>query len=224
MKDAIESPEVGIPERASESAPELPEITVVEGSTVFEPPSSATDHLLSLTAPYVECKLPMRGSDFYTSGSAVVEVLIKVVQAESPLHVDSLTRRVAGVWGIARSGHKVQAVVRRALQSAVQWGGVAARGQFVYENREREIPVRHNVPGGAARKAVEIAPEEIAAAATLVLRDQIKLSTDDLVIATARVFGFERTGSEVRSAVLVGVRLLVESGAAREEDGVVALV
>lgn len=223
VKDAVESPEVGIPERTSAGPPEMPEIPVSEGPAEFESPSTATDHLLSLTTPFVECKLPMRGSDFYTSGSAVVEVLIKVVQAESPLHVDSLTRKVAGVWGIGRSGHKVQAVVRQALQSAVQSGAVAARGRFVYENRKREIPVRHNVPGGAARKAAEIAPEEFAAAAKLVLRDQIKLSIDDLVIATARVFGFERTGSEVRSAVLTGLHLLIASAEATQEEGVISL-
>jgi very-short-patch-repair endonuclease len=223
VKDAIESPEARLPERVSGDAPELPATPSDEGSPAFEPPPSAADHLVSLTTPYLECELPMRHSDFYSSLSGVAEVVMKVVELESPLHVDALTRRVAGVWGIGRSGHKVQAVVREALQSAAQWGGVAQRGQFVYENRERDIPVRRNHPGGPSRKASEIAPEEIAAAAALVLRDQIRLSVDDLVTATARVFGYERTGSGVRAAVLGGVRHLIESGAAREDDGVVAL-
>ena len=182
------------------------------------------DCYCALASPYAEYPPPRQISEFYLAQLAVKRVLIGVVEAEGPLRIDVATRRVASGWGIARCGHKVQAVVAAAVDAAVREGSIATRAGFLYSVSGETIRVRRNTPAGPIRKATEIAPEEIAEAARLVLQDQIKLSTDDLIVATARVLGFERTGSEVRDAVVVGIDCLVESGAAAEKTGSIALV
>jgi very-short-patch-repair endonuclease len=187
------------------------------------PAPSAAEHPSAPTSPYVECRLPSQHGDFYEAHSTVKKALIKVVASEGPIHCDCATRRVASAWGISRAGQRVQLVVTTAAQAAAREGSIICRGDFLYPARESQVCVRPNTPGGATRKPEEIAPEEIAAAARLALKDQIKLSQDDLVVATARVLGFERTGKDVRTAMSGGIDILVKNGEAVAEHGSVRL-
>lgn len=217
------------PERSLALSTDLPDCgfepsATLRGADDGDSLPTASDRLLDMTLPYVECQPARQHSDFYSDYTGVGHVLADVVAKEGPIHVDAVTRRVAGAWGIARAGRKVQEVVRLAALAAVRGGSMAMRGDFLYPSGATEVPIRRNVPGGGCRKACEIAPEEIAEAARLVLKDHIRLSEPDLTVATARVLGFERTGSEVRNAVLGGIRCLVGSGAAVAADGDVTLV
>ena len=187
------------------------------------PELSATDHLAEVTRPYIEYSAKRQSSDFYDNLTAVKNVLIEIVEIEAPLYVDVAVRRVASAWGMTRAGSRVQEVSRRALEAAIRDKKVFIRGKFIYSTIENPIYVRRNVPGGWIRRAEEIAPEEIAAAVEIVLKDQIKLSHDDLLVACARVLGFERTGSDVRAVVQAGVELLVKNGRATQESGLISL-
>lgn len=224
IEAAIAAPEMVLPVRrkllARKSAQEMSP-TPDEGE---EARLTVADHISAVTSPYAAFSPQLQRSDFYAAHSAVKEVLIAVVAVEGPVHFNVATRRVASAWDIARAGHVVQAVVRSAAESAVREGAIVSRGGFLYLTGTRQIRVRRNTPEGVCRKAAEIAPEEIAEAARLVLRDHLRLSTDDLAIATARALGFERTGSDVRSAVLAGIRHLVRSGVAADVSGDIVLV
>ena len=141
------------------------------------PELSATDHLAEVTRPYIEYSAKRQSSDFYDNLTAVKNVLIEIVEIEAPLYVDVAVRRVASAWGMTRAGSRVQEVSRRALEAAIRDKKVFIRGKFIYSTIENPIYVRRNVPGGWIRRAEEIAPEEIAAAVEIVLKDQIKLLT-----------------------------------------------
>jgi very-short-patch-repair endonuclease len=225
VEAAIVAPEYASPPAVGMTAPE-PAQTGESGPVENQAPSptaESDDYLAGMTAPYIECRPAQERWDFYTSPSRVKQVLVGVVGAEGPIRIDVATRRVASAWGFGRAGRKVQEIVQAAARTAMREGVIVARGQFLYLAGVQELRVRRNTPNGDSRKAVEIAPEEIAEAARLVLRDQIRLSVEDLTVATARVMGFERTGSDVRSAVLAGIRLLVSNRAAEETNGDILL-
>jgi very-short-patch-repair endonuclease len=182
------------------------------------------DYLAEVMRPYIESRPKRQYSDFYGNMAAVKNVLLEVVEMEAPLHIDVAVRRVASAWRITRAGSRVQDVCRRALELSIRDKAVVIRGKFIYSSVEKSIPVRRNVPGGSTRLAEEIAPEEIAAVVEIVLRDQIKLSHKDLLVASARALGFERTGSDVRAAVQTGVDLLLENGRVIQEFGFISIV
>jgi len=190
-----------------------------------ESESGAELLLASVDLPpgYSETRLLWQRGDFYLSPVQIRNLLIEVVKTEGPVHIDRATKRVASAWGIARAGSRVQGMVKQAARGAVDSGVLRASGMFLFNAQSDAVGVRRNVEGGVCRKAVEIAPEEIAEAARLVLRDQIKLSRDDLILATARVLGFDHTGSLVRAAVEDGLKLLVATGLATEDGGCLSL-
>ena len=185
---------------------------------------ATNDHLAEITKPYTEYKLQRQHVDFYENLVAVKRVLLEIVEAEAPLHVDVAIRQIGSAWGMARAGSTVQKICLRALESCVKDKTVDVRGDFIYTTMERPLIVRRNVPGGSIRRAPEIAPEEVAEAVKIALKDQIKLSLDDLIIASARVLGFERTGSDVKAAVQAGVDLLIKNGKATQESKQVSIL
>lgn len=141
-------------------------------------------------------------------------MLIEVVEAEAPIHIDVAARRVSGAWGLSRVGHVVKKAVVDAAKTASRRGRLVLRHDFLYMPCPSAIPVRRMPVGASPRKAAHISPEEIAMAARLVLKDHLRLTYEDLIIGTARVLGFERAGSEVRTSVVGGIEDLIRSGSA----------
>jgi len=185
-------------------------------------PVASVDECAS-AVDYCELRLPWHGGDFYSALLPVRRAVVELVQAEGPIQIDRATRRVASAWGIERVGHRVKAAVDFAILNAVTDGFIQSRNGFLYDSGSTGIRVRRNTPSGPSRKASEIAPEEIAEAARSVLQDQIRLSRDDLIVATARVFGFEHTGSLVWDSMARGIAFLTKKGLAVESDGRIRL-
>ena len=176
-----------------------------------------------LTEPYIPYSPTAQRSDFYESPHRVRAVAIEVVNAEGPIHIDDLVRTVGSAWGFERAGNRIRGMVEIAVRNAVAAGQLRVQGDFVWAAGMTTSPVRHNVAGGPSRTANSIAPEEVAEAAALVLQHQLKLSEDDLIVATARVLGFDHCGSKVRARVAEGVMLLVDSGRAMRAGGSISL-
>lgn len=176
-----------------------------------------------LADPYRPHSPTFQRSDFYESPQRVRAVAVEVVNAEGPIHIDDLVRTVGSAWGFERAGHRIRSAVESAVRSAAAAGQLEVRGDFVWTAGTTTPPVRRNVVGGPSRAADSIAPEEVAEAAALVLHHQLKLSEDDLIVATARILGFDHCGSKVRSRVAEGVKLLVASGRATRANGSIAL-
>jgi hypothetical protein len=57
-----------------------------------------------------------------------------------------------------------------------------------------------------------IAPEEYRLALTTIIADAAAISRDDLVVETARLFGFDRTGPDLREAIDRQAEKLVSEG------------
>ena len=72
------------------------------------------------------------------------------------------------------------------------------------------------------RKADYIAPEEVSSAMTLVAQYALGISSDSLIVETAKVFGINHTGEEAKSVFSeVLKRLVRERKLVLKEDGVI---
>jgi hypothetical protein len=168
---------------------------------------------------YQVAQLPRQTSDFYEAPGPVRSVLTSVVLQEGPVHIDVAIRRTASAWGLQRAKSRIRATAGAAIRSAVSARLITKRGEFLWPVDMDTPPVRRNALGEEARKVTEIAPEEIAEAAYLALKDHLVLSQEDLVRATSRIFGIGRSGSIVVDAMGSGIMALVKSGRARRGPG-----
>ena len=146
--------------------------------------------------------------------SLLLNALRVVVDAEAPLHVDDATARVAAMWGLTRTGSRIEARIAQAIDAAQAQGILARRGGFVY------------APGGAvavrSRREVRIpaeriAPEEYREAAVQVLRAAPGgLPRKELTGQVRSMLGFSRTGARLEEAIGGALEALLADGTCGE--------
>jgi very-short-patch-repair endonuclease len=146
--------------------------------------------------------------------SLLLMALREVVDAEAPLHVDDATARVAAMWGLTRTGSRIEARIGQAVDAAAAQGVLHRRGDFLYapvgdvivrSRREVRVP------------AERIAPEEYREAAVQVLRAAPGgLPRKELTAQVRAMLGFSRTGARLEEAIAAVVDALLADGTCGE--------
>jgi hypothetical protein len=180
------------------------------------PSSSGTNVRSTATRLYEAARLPNQGTidTFKTTRPARLAYLIaECVAIEGPVHLDRVMRLVAESFGIHRVGHLISRSLRAALAYAPATTSVERRGDFLWPREPRALAVRGPDAIGWVRPVREVPLEEIALAAQNVLEVAFALHRDDLIIATARSLGYDRTGTLVQSVVCEVIDELISHGA-----------
>lgn len=73
------------------------------------------------------------------------------------------------------------------------------------------------------RRADHIHPAELSLAMTLLLAEMGSASSEQLTTATARLFGWGRTGSEIQGRLEIILDQLLDKGAVRREGGLLSV-
>lgn len=191
-------------------------------------PESRTSPAAKSMQPYVPYKVTKVFGDlaaFYDprADDFIKQVLESVVECEGPISVSLASRRVAAHWGIVKVGPKVTKRVSLIISGArVRWT-LSADGVFLWPAEVDPAQYRtFRVPGNSdatRRSPKDLPPEEIANAALYVLDGQVSMPIDELVVETARILGFARTGHTVARSMRLGVKTLLKRGDAIERDG-----
>lgn len=155
------------------------------------------------------------------SEPAMRRMIAEVVAAEAPLHLDVLTRRVVAAFGGSKATAKARRRVSEVMRSSRPPIAVL-HGEFVWDPNVDPMQWSQVRAGPEGRDIEEVAPEELAAAASRVLRGSLSLPEDELVRETARLFRIQRVGKKVAEGIGSGIALLVRSGrAARDGSRIV---
>ena len=128
----------------------------------------------------------------------------EIVESEGPIHDEEVARRVAGAFGLSRTGRRIQEAVQRAVRAADREGAILTDGPFCMTGSQQQSPPvrdRSNESSPTTR-AEYLSPAEIRAAAAMVERESGQMPEEELVVATARLLGFARTGPDVRNRVI----------------------
>lgn len=193
---------------------------------------SAPAQQLSGARPYVVFSPPPRFApapeDFYSRTSAAVirRIINDVVEREGPVSIDLLVRRVAAAFGLVRLTDRVVARAKSQFPKDTVAIRRAGKRSFAWpKTLDPESLQTFRVSQGSdePRRAEEICPEEIAAAAGQILAMHVSIELDDLLRETARQFGIQRVGPNVRSFFEEGIELLVKAGRAGRKGTVVIL-
>jgi hypothetical protein len=134
----------------------------------------------------------------------LVELVVRIVGIEGPIHIDEVARRVAAAYGLQRAGSRIQEATERGARSATKAGSLVREGAFLMTEAQKDSPpVRdRSREGSPTNKAEYLPPVEIRAAADMIERESGAVDREEMATAVARLLGFARTGPELRSAIL----------------------
>lgn len=185
------------------------------------------EQLLLVYEPFVVGEIRGTTDDFYdVKSDGSIRVLIEaVVSKESPVSLDIVTRRVAEHWGVGRITSRTVKRIEGLTGKANVKISREADGTFLWIPSQdpktfslfRIISENEN----SKRDAEYLPPQEVANAALHVLEQNVSLPITDLVRETARLLGYQRTGTAVDKSMRSGIGFLVKNGRAKEENGVV---
>jgi very-short-patch-repair endonuclease/DNA polymerase III delta prime subunit len=195
-------------------------ITHSDASSVL---SRSQEQVDTLAIPYLiwSDQAPTWYDDILTTSSQhVVDAVVACVQLEGPIHQELLTRRLTAAWGYQRAGSRIAARVEEAIRIAVHHGNVRREGKFLWSSNGSHTPIpRGPSSDGTLREIAHIPTEEILSAMVLLVERAFSLSPDELISRTARIFGFQRTGSEIRLRLELIARLAAKDGELELRDG-----
>jgi hypothetical protein len=131
-------------------------------------------------------------------------LLVKLVEEEGPIHFKYAVKRLAGAWGLKRTGIRVNKAVREAVRSCTRRRLMRVKDSFLWPIHHKDPQIRLPVPGvqESKRKLEHIPPEEIEQAMIKIINLAVGLSVESLISETARVFGFNRTGVQIKDSLL----------------------
>lgn len=156
----------------------------------------------------------------YNDNRYLANVIEYVVGKEFPIHFELLCKRVAPLFGNQKATVKVRNGVDFVLKKYCN--NVFKKGDFCWLKESNGVTVR--IPTDLVSRPIQyIAIEELAEAMVTVISNSFGIETDDLFVATARIFGFNRTGGNIQSAMNDTYKFLEDNNRIRLIDNKVAL-
>ena len=149
----------------------------------------------------------------------------KVVQVESPVHIEEMARRMVEAAGITRLGSRIRSQLELATQFAEGGGKLTRKGEFLW-SPYMQIPVLRNrakLPP-ASKKIKFIAPEELHLAIEKVVKDSIAIQPEAAVIATCKLLGFVRVTEDMREEILEAINALLAAQKLQKEGVMLKVV
>lgn len=190
-------------------------ITAVVESNV--PTPSTPNH-------YVEADFPVnRQQEPHETPLAVMTAhVVKIVETEGPIHQDEITARIRILWGLGRAGSRIRAAVERAISVGVQRGLIVGGPFYALPNSTVIVRDRSAVTSATLRKPEMLPPSEIDKALIDIVDANFGAGADELVQASARMFGYLSTSSQLRATLNAGVERLKAHGSLVEKSGLLA--
>jgi very-short-patch-repair endonuclease len=131
----------------------------------------------------------------------------EIARVEGPVHIAVIHQRLRDAWDIGRVGVKI----RENIEAAITHAEVIRNGDFI------DIPLRDFVTARTptdtvARTVEQICPDELANALVNLVNDGGTVNKVDLMTGTARVYGWNRRGTDITTYLSFVIDALIENG------------
>jgi superfamily I DNA and/or RNA helicase len=223
---AVKSIESGKPLPASlevDSEPSIPQTVHPEKVATPNQPLKKTVATKQQPQPYrpstlVPVNQPSGGFFFPENERIILKQIAEVIATEAPISRSLLYKRILSAWGITRLGAKIDAHLEKLLTRSGYFESETDNLYFCWQNEEhfRQYAIFRI---HSKRDASDLPPEEIAAAMKEVLLNEISLPTSDLERQTAQLLGFSRFGANLNAATKRGLKVALEKGYLKVENG-----
>lgn len=147
------------------------------------------------------------------------KIIRQVIEIEQPIHFEELCRRVAPLFG----NQKATSKVRDGVEHIFRWylaEDIKRNGDFITMKDFDQLQVRTpNEEDGYIRPITQISDEEIGKAMMIIAKNSYGITPEDLIVTTAREFGYKRTGENIVYSLRNVYDNLLAVGKAKEIDG-----
>jgi very-short-patch-repair endonuclease len=167
-----------------------------------------------------DIRISFYGEFHQASPDSLGDVVANIVEVESPIHLQELSRRVTEAASISRTGSRIRAVIEAAVRSAVRRRKVRRSGDFLWHPEMKAPPLRDRSELPNASKKLEfIAPEEIEAAIGKVVADAYGIDREEIPGAVLRLLlGFKRATDVAQRQVTKVLDGMIARGRLIEEN------
>ena len=177
---------------------------------------------------YTHVELPVLGDseDFYEPKTKlqIMKAMEKTLQAEAPVEMDYMKKKVLLCWGMMRNTSKSDAVFEEILREVPVIQTNTAGNTFLWlQNMD---PCKYGIyrlhaEGDLEKRTLSQIPAEEVVNAVSELTDlNVSLSRDDLVKEIAKVFGFNRVTASIDQVVGIAISYAEQRGyVSISEDG-----
>jgi very-short-patch-repair endonuclease len=163
----------------------------------------------------------MWNEEIDTESNYLVRMIKYVVEKESPIHFDLLCKRVAPVF----NRQKITSVVKNSIKAVenLHQEEITIKNDYYWWNDTKKIEVRIPNQKGDSRAIDHIATEEIAEAMMVIAQESCGITSKNLLLATAKEFGFNRAGTKITKAMELAFQLLINTNKIKTIDGKVSI-
>jgi Protein of unknown function (DUF3320)/REase_MTES_1575 len=167
----------------------------------------------TITYEQLVLTVPFRRELLALSAGETAKLALAVIEFEGPIHTEEIARRIREAFGLQKTGKRILTHVKSALNHLSSTKSVIREKEFWSITGQNLMGVRNRrTAAPSLRRATMIAPEEYRLALTTIIGEAVAISRDDLVVETARLFGFDRTGPDLKEAIDRQVERLVKEG------------
>lgn len=148
--------------------------------------------------------------------NVLAALVVRIVDAEGPIHEDFLAERLKDVCGVERAGSNVQSNIGEAIHDAVRKKEIERRRQRNFLWRKGFQLDGFRTPSDSLRRPVDwIHRDEIGFAILYLVEDQFGVLRAEMGRGVARLLGLERATAEACNYVLEIADELIERGLLR---------
>jgi hypothetical protein len=152
------------------------------------------------------------------SNSRIGQELSTMGRKYGPIQKEQAYLWVMRQWQFSRVGSRIERKLDQRLTSLERSGSVHEHKEFIWPSEDNySLKVRLN--SDEERDIDEIAIEELAKACAIILENGFSIEKDDLVLETARFYGFGRRGQKIRNRIREAIDLMEDLGLAEEKNG-----
>jgi len=213
--------EVGAPSEAgavAAAAAEGIQRAEAEGPAEFQP------------VPYREAsfkKTPRKDLDGLDA-NALMDLVVRVVEIEEPVHGDEVTRRAADIYRVERLTAKLRKLLEAALSDAVHAGRLDGSSGFyslpgAVSTRLAGPRSRAEVASAGLRRPDRLPPAELRVVLEQVVGSAIGVSVDDAVSEAARRLGYRSVRKPLRAVIERELKALLDFGVLVNEGGALGI-
>lgn len=170
----------------------LSEVATNEETTISALDSPCVPYI-EYSERYVSQKMPHE-----ISVREMAKLVGSIVNLEGPIHQEEVGRRVSKAFGLERCGSRIQESVLAGLKAS----GMKHDGPFWFQAESSEkIRNRKDVVSKTLLAANNLPPMEIEQALLFLVRQNVRVSEDELIQQASRLLGFNRCGPDLRVVI-----------------------
>ena len=192
-----------------------PEVIEVDSKSDHPEVTEYQNPSLSASVRYSPDKLGM--------DRAVRNSLQDVIVEYGPIKQDTAYKAALDVWSQSRAGKKIQRIFKSRVSELQRDHKVYEHSDFLWPDPDRlDFKVRVNTDS-ASRSIDKIPTQEIAKAVALLLEEGGRMTMDDLILETTRLFGYQRRGDRIEERIEEAVTLLRRLNTIDDSEGKISI-